>query len=312
MHRAHEIKSAIKFFTELPGFHPADSRMRAVTESILREMETQQIPRLQAITWFDAHAECFLPLVVDHASWNAYRILLYDLWFPQAYEYLFGWAYAQPLQSDGIRLANQLEARRRDWHRRASEALANCSGGDSPPAQSFARECQVPEDGKATDNVMAGASSHHSNHAPEGSRADSDSIGCQTPNDEAKGEAPAPASWDDVEISVANDFEVQIVVRGRRSRAVGFEEMGFADGRGKAAKKPNKLWDLLVRFARYKGRIDSAQQVGLAEWKMVEQRVWALNGVLKRHFRIPDGPIRFVRGGYECTFKIKANSWSDL
>jgi len=39
--------------------------------------------------------------------------------------------------------------------------------------------------------------------------------------------------------------------------------------------------------------------------------VWALNRALKRHFGIPDNPIRFINRGYESIFKIKANPLSE-
>jgi hypothetical protein len=115
-----------------------------------------------------------------------------------------------------------------------------------------------------------------------------------------------------VEIFVPNDFEVQITLPNHPRRTVGFEEMGFADGRGKAARKPNTLWHLLLAFARLKGRIENPKQAGLSDWKSVEQRVWGLKVALKRYFGIPVSPIRYINKGYESTFKIKANPFSEV
>ena len=130
----------------------------------------------------------------------------------------------------------------------------------------------------------------------------------------AKEKPNGPATWEGVEIFVPNDFHAQIVFLGCPPRTLSFEDMGFADGRGKKGKKPNKLWELLLAFARAEGRIENATQAGLArsEWPTVEQRVWALNRALKGYFGIPDTPIRFTDNGYEFTFKIKANPWSEL
>jgi hypothetical protein len=134
------------------------------------------------------------------------------------------------------------------------------------------------------------------------------------PAPDHKEKPPDPASWGELEIFIPNDLEAQIVLQGRSPRTLGFEEMGLADSRGKTGKKANKLWRLLLKFARLKGRIESANEAGLpaSEWKTVEQRVWALNAALKQHFGIPGSPIRFIKGGYESMFKIKANPLSDL
>jgi hypothetical protein len=118
--------------------------------------------------------------------------------------------------------------------------------------------------------------------------------------------------WDEVEIFIPNELEAQIVLPNLPTRVRGFENMGFADRRGKGATKPNTLWDLLLAFARLKGRIENPKQAGLSDWKRVEQRVWALNRALKRHFDIPDSPIRFIDRGYGSVFKIKADPLLDL
>ena len=135
----------------------------------------------------------------------------------------------------------------------------------------------------------------------------------KTPPDETATQKPTGlCKWDEVEIFVPNEFEAQIVLPNRPSRTRGFEDMGFADRRGKGAKKPNTLWDLLLAFARLKGRIENPKQAGLSDWRTVEQRVWSLNQALKRHFDIPDSPIRYINKGYESIFKIKADPFLDL
>jgi hypothetical protein len=148
------------------------------------------------------------------------------------------------------------------------------------------------------------------NQAPDQKIRSGADIQSSAPNDNAKAELPGPAIWDGLVIFVPNDLEAQIVFPGCPPRTVGFEDMGFADGRGKNGKKPNKLWDLLLAFAKAKGRIENPSQAGLPEWKTVEQRVWALNRTLKRFFEAPSRPIHFINGGYESTFKIKVNPLS--
>lgn len=121
--RAAIIDSA-QYFTRLPGFAAADAKLRKLTEPILEELQSQPLPRPQAIGWFDGHAAAYLALVKDRQSWEAYRILLYSLWYPQAYEYLFGSVCMQPRLPEGIELRSRLDARRRHWHKRASKAWA--------------------------------------------------------------------------------------------------------------------------------------------------------------------------------------------
>lgn len=127
------------------------------------------------------------------------------------------------------------------------------------------------------------------------------------PDIQASENAPTAFAWDEVEIYIPNDLEAQIVFVGRPPRTVDFVGMGFADGRSRSGKKPNKLWDLLLKFARQRGRIENPQQAGLRDWNTVESRVWGLNRVLKRYFQISGSPIRFDNGAYECIFKIKLN-----
>jgi hypothetical protein len=86
------------------------------------------------MAWFDAHAGSYLCLVIDQPSWKAYRVLLHDLWYPQAYEYLFGRTTIFP-EPKGIALADELHERLREAHKRASEALARrqALSSDSAP-----------------------------------------------------------------------------------------------------------------------------------------------------------------------------------
>src|SRR6266852_2905825 len=120
-----EIQAAITYLTHLPGFARADAKMREVTDPIVDEMEAAPPPRPRAIEWFDGHADSYLGLVVDQPAWQSYRVLLYEVWYLQAYDYLFGSVYMEPLFREGIELARKLAARRRHWHRRASEVLAS-------------------------------------------------------------------------------------------------------------------------------------------------------------------------------------------
>jgi hypothetical protein len=124
------IAGAAKSLAHLPGFYKADAEMRRRTEPILQEIERQLLPAPQAIDWLDAHAECYATLVIDHQSWEVYRLLLDKVWYPKAYECLFGSLGMLPLLPEGIKLASELDARRRHWHRQVSENLAAGFGPD--------------------------------------------------------------------------------------------------------------------------------------------------------------------------------------
>jgi hypothetical protein len=65
-----------------------------------------------------------LPLVKDQHSWEAYGILLYEVWYTGAYEYLFGSVQIRPVSGEAMELARRLHRRLNHWHKKASEALA--------------------------------------------------------------------------------------------------------------------------------------------------------------------------------------------
>jgi hypothetical protein len=124
--------------------------------------------------------------------------------------------------------------------------------------------------------------------------------------------------WSDIEIFIPNDHAAQISIPGQPARTVGFEEMGFADGRAtKGSQKPNVLWSLLLAFAQHK-EISRAGDAGMADWKDVEQQVGRLNKQLRQYFNSKTRPISYRKangsepGAYRCAFKIKANldRWS--
>ncbi len=123
--RKSAIDTAIKILTSLPGFARVDARMRAQTEPIVQELETTPPFRIRAIDWFDMHADCYLELVRDQASWNSYRVWLYELLYEQAYIFAFGGVNIEPLSNEGLDLLRKLRARLRHWHQQASEALAD-------------------------------------------------------------------------------------------------------------------------------------------------------------------------------------------
>jgi hypothetical protein len=129
---AAEVEWAAEYLTCAPGFAKADIEMRDRTEPILHEIEKAPLPRPQAIKWFDAHADCYLALVTDRDSWKAYLSLLYNLWYPQARQFLFGVGAWQPITPDGIELAEKLDRRCQHWHRKASVTFANYVGSKRP------------------------------------------------------------------------------------------------------------------------------------------------------------------------------------
>lgn len=119
---------AVDLLAGLPSYCGADSKMRRASEPILRRIKKQPAPRAEAIAWFNVHARHYLPLVTNQASFEAYRAILYYIWYPVAYELLFGSIYLQPLTARGIELLDRLDTQRRTWHRKASEAAATATG----------------------------------------------------------------------------------------------------------------------------------------------------------------------------------------
>jgi hypothetical protein len=126
--RMRDLDEAITYLTGLPGFAAMDARLRLETDSLVAEMETAPLPRMQAFEWFDKSAEAYLVLVTDLASWDSYRILLHQLFYPGSSTQLFGFPNVVP-QSELIqRLDTRLRARLRYWHQRSSAKLATSGG----------------------------------------------------------------------------------------------------------------------------------------------------------------------------------------
>ena len=127
-HRIRDLDEAITHLSGLPGFAVLDTRLRPETESLVAEMETAPLPRLQGFDWFDKWSEGYLALVTDLASWDSFRIVLYGSFYPESSTLLFGFPNIVPQSELTQKLDTRLRARLRYWHQRSSAKLA-ASGG---------------------------------------------------------------------------------------------------------------------------------------------------------------------------------------
>jgi hypothetical protein len=123
--RVFGLETAILVLTNSPRFATVDAALRAEVEPLIKEMEeASALPRPQAIAWLDKNAGRYLSLVQDHATWDSYRILLYELFYPEAYRLLFGALNLIPVSEELCNLKRRLDQRMRYWQQRAALRLA--------------------------------------------------------------------------------------------------------------------------------------------------------------------------------------------
>jgi hypothetical protein len=123
--RVFRLETAILVLTNSPRFATVDAALRVEVEPLIREMETSPVPRLQAIAWLDKNASRYLALIRDQATLDSYRIVLYELFYPEAYRLLFGALNLDPVSEELCNLRRQLDRRMRYWQQRAVARLAH-------------------------------------------------------------------------------------------------------------------------------------------------------------------------------------------
>lgn len=114
-----ELIAAIKLLTSVAGFSDVRCRVYAETEPVLDAMRTSPVPRLQAFSWFDAHAHSYAGLINNADLRDAYLIILNQLLFPVAYISLFGLPNLVPATAEGLELLARLEKKLRGWQHEA-------------------------------------------------------------------------------------------------------------------------------------------------------------------------------------------------
>lgn len=122
--RVFRLETAILVLTNSPRFATVDAALRFEVEPLIREMETSLVPRLQAIAWLDKNASRYLALIRDQATCDSYRIVLCELFYPEAYRLLFGALNLIPVSEELCNLRRQLDQRMRYWQQRAVARLA--------------------------------------------------------------------------------------------------------------------------------------------------------------------------------------------
>ena len=93
----------------------------------------------------------------------------------------------------------------------------------------------------------------------------------------------APASWDDITITVMTDFEVQIKISTHKTQNYNFIELGFQDARAKTA---NQKWATLLALSeptsRGSGRL-SVSNMTSKQRSSTEKNIQALRKLLRAH-----------------------------
>lgn len=93
----------------------------------------------------------------------------------------------------------------------------------------------------------------------------------------------APASWDDITITVMTDFEVQIKISTHKTQNYNFIGLGFQDAR---TKTPNKKWATLLALSQHtsrgSGRL-SVSNMNLKQRSSIEKYIQALRKILRAH-----------------------------
>jgi len=121
--RIWDLKEAIAKLTSLTSFPALHAQLESECEPLVRELETTPPPRQRAIAWLDLCAERYLNLVTDLASWDSYRLILRECFFPTAFMAMFGPGLT-PVFGEGLQLERRLNAQVRFWQQQATEKLA--------------------------------------------------------------------------------------------------------------------------------------------------------------------------------------------
>jgi hypothetical protein len=110
---------------------------------------------------------------------------------------------------------------------------------------------------------------------------------------------PAGTPWQGVWLQFLDDENVMITA-GHFRRGASYEDMGFADTRGKKPK-PNAQWNFLLLLAKKQGELSFKDSEAMDKYKKQKQ---LLSDGLKRYFRIDYDPFHAYRHKNAYTIKL--------
>lgn len=118
---------------------------------------------------------------------------------------------------------------------------------------------------------------------------------------------PHETTWEDIEIRFKNEYDIEILVRGKFFINTNNENLGFFDLRSKN-KKPNSQWTLLRGISANKGVLDMSRCVNELTRERIRKQKEKLSKKLKFCFSISEHDpfeVRDDRTGYIAKFKIQ-------
>ena len=120
---------------------------------------------------------------------------------------------------------------------------------------------------------------------------------------------PNDAAWRDIRIRLLSDHQFQVFVRESQLPPTSFEEAGFADRRGRQAKKPIAAWTTLLELARNEGRLTRPSMSDSPGMRSAfEKRIEEIRHRFKMLFGFPDDPFHpFADDEYRLIPKISSN-----
>lgn len=119
-----------------------------------------------------------------------------------------------------------------------------------------------------------------------------------------------PQHWPEIDIRFLDDTaeRVEITV-GLQTLNRTYTDLGFEDRR-KQPSRPNRLWQMLYKFAEGRGRVPhkrGSTEAGAKEYSRREKAVQDLRPALQELFGVEDNPILFINGVYEAQFRIRTD-----
>ena len=118
---------------------------------------------------------------------------------------------------------------------------------------------------------------------------------------------PYGTVWEDIEIRFKNEYDIEILVRGKFFINTNNEDLGFFDSRSKN-KKPNSQWTLLRGISFGNGILDMSRCVNELDRERIRKRKEKLSKQLKFCFGISEHDpfdIQNDKNGYISKFKIR-------
>jgi len=119
---------------------------------------------------------------------------------------------------------------------------------------------------------------------------------------------PNGAAWRDIKIRLLSEHQFQVFVRGNQLPPTSFEEAGFADRRGRQAKKPIAAWTTLLDLARNEGTLTRPSMSPPGPRSAFEKRIEEIRHRFKMLFGFPDDPfLPFAGNEYRLIPRISSN-----